>query len=427
MSKQPVFCEKFHSELLDEGYEHIKHPCGMDIWLCHKDMVSASAMLGVKYGSADMPNAEIPLGVAHFLEHKVFEAPRGKSFDLYFSELGAEVNAYTSYDRTVYYVSCTRHFEKALHGLLSMVSTFSVTKASVRREQDIIAEEIRMNNDSPFERCYAELLMAMYEKHRMREEICGSEDSIKQITPKLLKDVFATYYRPDNMILTVCGDVDAKEILACVDRVFGDFDPTEKPPLSPPTIYAEPILPHKTYTEMTMQVPKPLMSMGIKVMPVPMTPKDLYKKDLCMSLLCEMLFGRSGELYDELFEKNLITPTYAYGYAMGRDYGYFAISCECDAPKEVYDHVCAYLDKVRVEGLKEADFQRCRRVMYADYITGFDAPEDIAASLMAYAMDGVSLFDFLDMVNTLTLQDVWKLFEESFGGSAYAVSVVNPI
>ena len=151
--------QSYTSTLLQESYERVLHPCGMDIYLCRKPVTTTSAMLGVKFGSAHTPPSpmDIPLGTAHFLEHKVFEGKRGENFDFLFSETGAEVNAYTSYDRTVYYMSCTEHWQENLLILLRMLSELSVTKASVEREKTIIAEEIRMNNDSPFERCYAEL------------------------------------------------------------------------------------------------------------------------------------------------------------------------------------------------------------------------------------------------------------------------------
>lgn len=416
------------SPLLGEAYTKIRHHSGMEILVAHKPTLSATAMLGVRYGSAHLPPAmrNAPLGIAHFLEHKVFEAPKGESFDLNFSLLGAEVNAYTSYDRTVYYVNCTSRFSEVLTTLLTMLSSLTVTSASVGRERDIIAEEIRMNNDSPFEKCYAELLTAMYASHRMREEICGTEVSIKKITPKLLREIFAMYYRPDNMILTVCGNVTAEEILACVDAIFGDFDPARHPPLPLDTRYDEPPLPAKPYTELCMQVPKPLMSMGIKVPTPKLSTAEIFRRDLCMSLLSEMLFGRSGELYDELFEEGLITPTYSYGYAAGKDYGYFAISCECDSPRAVYDRVGAYLQTVKEHGLQATDLERCRRVMYADYVTGFDAPEDMASALMSYAMDGVELFDYLDVSASLTMRDVETLLAECAVPEAYALSVVSP-
>ena len=416
------------SPLLGESYERIFHKSGMEILVSHKPTPSTTAMLGVRYGSAHLPPSmpQVPLGVAHFLEHKVFEAPKGENFDLVFSELGAEVNAYTSYDRTVYYVNCTQRFGEALTHLLTMVSSLTVTSSSVKRERDIIAEEIRMNNDSPFERCYAELLMAMYENHRMREEICGSETSIREISPKLLREIFTMYYRPDNMILTVCGDVSVNDVVSCVDAVFGGFDPADLRPVPTEYRYDEPRMPAKSYTRLCMQVPKPLMSMGIKIPAPQMSCDALLRRDICVSLLCEILFARSGDLYDTLFEGGYTTPTYSYGYAMGKDYGYFALSCECDSPTDTYRLVESCLEKKRSEGLRKEDFERCRRVMYADYVTGFDSPEDMASALMSYAMDHVDLFAYPEILASLTLKDVEQLFEECFVPQAYALSVVAP-
>ena len=419
--------QQFVSSRLGEAYERIRHSSGMEIFISHKPVTSASAMLGVRYGSAHLPPdmPDVPLGVAHFLEHKVFEAPGGQSFDLVFSELGAEVNAYTSYDRTVYYVNCTQCFGEALTNLLTMVSSLTVTPSSVKRERDIIAEEIRMNNDSPFERCYAEMLTAMYASHRMREEICGSERSIAKISPKLLRQIYAMYYRPDHMILAVCGNVTSQEVLSCVDAVYGDFVPAEYPPLPPEHRYDEPLMPAKPYTEWCMRVPKPLVSIGVK-MPAPeMSREEMFRRDVCASVLCEMLFSRSGELYDRLFEGGYITPTYSYGYAVGKDYGYFAVSCECDHPRRVQECIFAYMQEVKDRGLDKDDFDRCRRVLYADYVTGFDAPEDVASLLMSYAMDGVDLFDYLEILSSLTLVEVENLFEECFTPEACALSVVT--
>lgn len=417
----------YTSELLGETYLCHTHSSGMQIWFCPKKVSSASAQLGVRYGAADIPPTmpDAPLGVAHFLEHKVFEAPRGESFDMTFAALGAEVNAYTSYDKTVYYINCTRQFEASLTALLTMVSSLYVTQTSVKREAGIIAEEIRLNRDSPFERCYAELLMSMYQNHRMREEICGSEASIKKITAPMLKEIFAMYYRPDNMILTVCGDVDMADIISCVDKVFGDFAVDEHDPCPVQTRFDEPQRPYKTSSHLCMPVPKPLLSIGYKCVTSPKTPEALFRQTLCMGLLAEMLFARSGVLYDELFEAGLITPTYSYGYSLGYDSGDVTLSCECDHPQDVVAYITNHIQHLKQVGLSPDDFERARRVMYADFVTGFDVSEDIASYLMSYAMDKVNLFDFLDVLPQVTIEEVWEFFVTYLDASRLTISVVS--
>ena len=422
------------SPALGEAYEQIIHKSGLRVLVCHKDMSATYAMLGVNYGSADMPEhlsrglptgEKTPLGLAHFLEHKMFEAEDGTSVDLTFAELGAEVNAYTSYDRTVYYVSCTQCFSEALTALLSLVKQLCISQASVRREATIISEEIRMNDDSPFERCYAELLRAMYHSHRVREEICGTEASISRITPKLLKAHFDAFYRPDNMVLSVAGNVTAEEVMTLVDACF---DHMALPFPMPQKLTAqEPAHPLKPYTELRMQVSKPLFCIGVKDQHVSTTPREIFRRDLCMTVLSEMLFSRSGAFYSRLFESEMITPTYSYGSSIGQGYGYFAISGEGDHPHRVYEAFCDYIASVKAQGLSQEDFERSRRILYADYVTGFDATEDIAQSLLTYAMDGIDLFDFIPTVTSMTLSEVSDLFYESFSPDQFVLSVVWPL
>ncbi len=424
----------FSLPALGETYHEVTHKSGLRILIAPKDMATTYAMLGVKYGSADTPKRlsrglptgdKTPLGVAHFLEHKMFEEADGTSCDLRFAELGAEVNAYTSYDRTVYYISCTQNFEKSLAELLGLVSDLHVTRASVARERSIIAEEIRMNDDSPFERCYAELLRAMYGHHRVREEICGTEVSVKKITPKLLRAHFDAFYRPDNMVLSVAGKVTPEEVVAVVDTCLGHA------PVPAPAVgicdTQEPPAPYRVYTEMAMQASKPLFCIGVKDRHIPTDPQALFRKDLCMTLLSEMLFSRSGDFYNDLFEREIITATYSYGSAIGEGYGYFALSGEADDPQLVYNKFCAYIDDIKVRGLSREDYERSRRIIYGDYVTGFDATEDVAQSLLTYAMDGISLFDFVPTVTSITLTELTELFTSSFDPEQFVLSVVKPL
>lgn len=419
---------------LGETYEVMTHESGLRVLVCPKDMSATYAMLGVGYGSADMPKhlsrglptgEKTPMGLAHFLEHKMFEEADGTSCDLRFAELGAEVNAYTSYDRTVYYISCTKHFPEALTCLLRLVKELHVSQASVRREAAIIAEEIRMNDDSPFERCYAELLRAMYQNHRVREEICGTEASIAHITPRLLRAHFKAFYRPDNMVLSVAGKITSEEVMAIMDACFDGM--TEPSPLTEKLAGFEPIPPHKPCTEIKMQVSKPLFCIGVKDNHLPAAPQEIFQRDLCMTVLSEMLFSRSGDFYSRLFEAEIITPTYSYGSSIGQGYGYFAVSGEGDDPRQVYDAFCDYIASVKAQGLSQEDFERSRRILYADYVTGFDATEDIAQSLLTYAMDGIDLFDFIPTVTSMTLEDVTALFNESFSPEQFVLSVVYPL
>ncbi len=417
---------------LGESYLEMRHPSGLRILIAPKERSTYHAILGVRYGAADRPvGGRLPLGVAHFLEHKMFARGEG-SFDDDFSALGAEVNAYTTYDRTAYLFSCTEHFPEALELLLQMTADLTVTSASVARERDIIAEEIRMNADDPWERCYAELLRALFHRHPVREEICGSERSIRRITPRVLTETHAAFYRPDNMVLAVSGRVTPEAVMAVVDRVWGDAKPCRMP-LPALREVREPSTPAAPSVSRRMATAKPLFAIGVKLLTAPTEPDELLRLDLCMSVLAEMLFSHAGDFYSDLFERGMVSPGMSYGTTLGAGYGCFSVAGECDDPAAVMAAFRAYVDRCRRDGLSSADFDRVRRILYADYVSGFDSTEDIASALFDYAVDSlrarrpVGVYDYLDAIESLTPADVTALFDATFVEGQYALSTVLPL
>ena len=414
---------------LGEVYYEATHPSGLRVLVCPKDLSAYYATVGVRYGSMDLPAGQgigrqsYPMGVAHFLEHKLFEKADGGDADADFAAIGAEVNAFTSYDRTAYLFSCTDRFDEALAHLLRMVSDLTVTDVSVARERDIIAEEIRMNADSPWERCYAEMLRALYHSHRVREEICGSEASIGRMTPAVLRRIFDAFYTPANMVLAVSGRVTPEDVMAVVDAHLPVTPSPVPPPLRP---FAEPSAVKRERTVVGMQTAKPLFCIGIKDGAVPSDAREILRRDLLMTVLCEMLFSRSGDFYSELFESGLVSPGMSYGSSVGRGFGFYALSGEADDPDAVMGAFCAYIDRLHVEGLSEEEFERSRRILYADFVTGFDSTEDIASSLCNYALEGMELFDFLPIVEDMTFAEVCALFADTFREGQYVLSVVEP-
>ncbi len=441
-----IVCERFHAAnesatarviphvcaRLNERYEELRHRSGLTVLVSPKDFSTYHAVLRVRYGASDrLADRTAPMGLAHFLEHKMFEKPNG-SFDDDFAALGAEVNAYTSDDRTAYLFSCTEHFPEALELLLCMVTDCSVTRASVSRERAIIAEEIRMNTDDPWDRLYATLRRALYRRVPIREEICGSEASIRRITPHRLVETHRAYYTPERMVLAVSGRVTTEAVMAVVDRVF-----TTDRAISPPgdvrsTIGREPDTVHTPRVTVSMPTAKPLCAIGVKAPAPPDGAAAQLKLDLGMTVLAEMLFSHAGDFYNELFENGRISPDWSYDSMLGTGYAYYTLAGECNDPEEVYAAFEAYMANLHREGLSEAAFDRARRVLYADYVTGFDSTEDIASALGGYAMDSlvsgghVGLYDVLDFMEAITFAEVCALFQEAFRAGRYAYVAILP-
>ena len=421
---------EFSSDLLREKYTRIDHASGLPIYVFPKKLTGTYALFATKYGSVDSAfltdgkEITVPDGIAHFLEHKLFENKDGSDSFSRFSALGADANAYTSYQRTAYLFSCTEHFEESLEELLTFVTTPYFTEASVKKEQGIIAEEIRMYEDSPWDRCQRMLLCALYESHPVRKNICGSIASIGEITPELLYRCHRVFYDPSNMALVVCGDLTEEQVLAVADKVLpqrkGEHSIERILPKEPPCVA-------KKSVECRMQVSKPLFYIGVKDPVIPTDPRERLWRDAAMTLLDEILFSRSGELYNTLFEEGIITPSFFSGYSCTDSFAYHCISGEADNPMEVLERVKAYIKEVTEKGIDREVFERCRRVLYSDELRAYDSTEEIANRLLSFVFDDAEMFSYPALLQGLTLEDLEPLLKESFLDDYFAISIVYPL
>ena len=420
------------SPLLRERYWYQIHRSGLPIYVFPKKLTSTYALFATKYGSVDndfrlegdTATVSVPDGIAHFLEHKLFDNEDGSDSFARFSEYGADANAYTSYNRTAYLFSCTEHFEESLTELLRFVTHPYFTKESVEKEQGIIAEEIRMYEDSPWSRCYRNLLEILYEKNPVRKNICGTEDSIRQITPKLLYDCYRVFYNLSNMVLVVCGDVTPEEVERIADR--------ELPETASP-VRIQRITPEeqsgvvRTRVSDRMQVAKPLFSIGIKDPVIPSSPKERLRRDAAMTLLNEILFSRSGAFYNRLFEEGLLTPAFEVGYSGTETFAFNNLSGESDDPEVIWTRLLEYLEQVKREGLPEEDFERCRRVLYADEIRAYDSTDEIANRLLSFVFDDAEMFSYPTLLQEITKAELEELLRGAFCEELFAMSVMNPL
>ena len=424
----------FSSDVLHESYERYTHSCGLDVYIFPKDMSATYAIFGAKYGSLHnrfRPKGQereivVPDGIAHFLEHKLFANEDGSDSFERFSEYGADANAYTSFNKTAYLFSCTDHLEESLGELLDFVTHPYFTKESVESEMGIISEEIRMYDDSPADRCFYGMLEAMYEHHPIRRNICGSCDSIRKITPELLYRCYEVFYHPSNMVLIVCGNVSADEILAIVDRHLPDcksaaeIEKINENAGETPAVF-------QSETVQYMQVAKPLFNIGFKDVAIPENGDARQRKDAAMAILDEMLFSRAGALYASLFERDLISPAFSYGYTISESCAYHSLAGEADNPREVLAEIRKYLENVKKDGLSLADFERSKRVLYAEFVKSFDSTDSIANNLFSFLCEDSDLLRYAEFLDAVTFEEVVSLFETAFREEYTALSIVMPL
>ena len=423
---------EYTSALLREKYTYVEHASGLPIYVFPKQMTNTYALFATKYGSLDTTFAigdekpiTVPNGIAHFLEHKLFEAPDGSDAFARFSALGADSNAYTDYGKTAYLCAATENVEAALEELLRFVTEPHFTEESVKRERGIIAEEIREDEDSPWERAYQNLLGALYHKNPVRVSIGGTVKSIQKITPKLLYECYNTFYRLDNMALVVCGNITPEEVVAVADRVLPTSSEAKEPirRITP----EEPESVRRTRANAKMQVAKPIFNIGIKDNILPKEPEGRLRRDLCITLLNEILFSQAGPFYAELFEAGLISPSFSFGYSSTERFAFTCISGDSQNPEAVYDHLIEYLEGVKKKGLLEEDFERCRRVMYSDEIRAYDSTDEIANRLLSFVFDGSEMFDVPAVLQSITKAELEELLHTLYQPQYFAMSVVRPL
>ena len=422
---------KFESPVLRESYRKIEHKSGLQILWFPKKMTTAYAALAARFGSIDRSFRTeddkdfftVPAGTAHYLEHKLFDNPEGIDPFTVFSELGADLNAYTSDTVTAYHFSTQENFEKALEELFRLVLTPYFTRATVEKERGIIAEEIRAGLDAPARRGAANLAKGLYHVCPTRDEIAGTEESIGEITPEILYECYRVFYQPSNLILTVCGDVPLESVTAVADRMLAGAPPAKKILRAP---FTEPPAACKNRVTERMTVAKPLCYLGTKDPVLPADPLARLRRDAAATLLSETLFSQSSPFYAKQFEEGFLTPTYVQCYSGTDRFAMHVICAECPDPEEFYSRFWQYLERVRREGIDPAAFDRAKRSMIADEIRAYDSTEEIGSNLLSFELEGVDLFCYLSLLESVTLRECQALLSELFLPERMCLSAILP-
>ena len=421
--------QKFESSLLGECYYRVLHGSGLPVYVFPKRMVTAHALFAVRYGSVDNvadPSGKKPYpdGIAHFLEHKLFSNEDGSDSFERFSAYGADANAYTSHTGTVYLFTATDRFEESFGELIDFVTHPYFTKETVKKEQGIIAEEIRMCRDNPYDRCYYNMLGGLYHSNPVKEEICGSIRSISQITAGALYDCYRTHYVPENMAIVVCGDLTVERVMQIVDaHVPPDFKGKAPKAVLP----AEPRSVCKASVTDYGQVARPIFTIGVKDVAVPADALARIRREIALTVLMEMIFSESGELYNSLLDRQLVSPDFAAELAMSDQFGFMQISGEADEPEDILHEILTHLQTLRKNGLSECDFERVKKVELAEWVKGFDSTEAVAGMLLSFAFKGLDMFAYTELLRELKFEDVKALFETFFDPESFVLSVVRPI
>ena len=362
------------------------------------------------HGSEDFVTVQD--GVAHFLEHKLFENEEEDLFTA-FAEDNAQVNAFTSFDRTSYLFSATDNIESNIKRLLTMVETPYFTEASVDKEKGIIAEEIKMYQEQPGYKLMFNTLRAMYESHPIRVDIAGSVESIYEITKEDLYLCYETFYHPSNMVLFVVGDVDVDHIYNVVADHENQRDKTNQPRIVRDSLKEQDSVKEKVVTE-KMKLQSPRIMLGFKNMPLTDVPdRLLVKKDLEMTLFFELLFGEETDFYQTLLNEELIDETFGYQFVLEPTYSFSMITSATQQPDKLKKLLLDELEAKQGNLTDTEAFNLLKKQFIGEFISGLNSPEYIANQYTKLYFEGVSLFDLLDIVESITLESVNETAQSS--------------
>ena len=362
-----------------------------------------------------------PAGIAHFLEHKMFELP-GRDVSAEFAALGANVNAFTSYDMTAYYFSCSENFMESLSLLLEFVSTPYFPEESVQREMGIIDQEIGMNEDAPDSRVFEDLMQCLYKEHPIRVPILGSRQSLRAITPDLLNACHRAFYTPANMILCVVADVDANEVAALAEKVLG----TQKKPAGKKLRHwQEEMCAEKQVSHGNMEVAMPTFQMAFKAEPVP-NGEAAVCAEIVGDLAAEALFGESSELYLRLYEQGLIDSSFGGGFESID--GCAMLNCGGDSYEApaVRTAILEQAATLAQEGIADADFLRMKRSAMGRRIRDLDSFDSMCFRICAYHFSGFEYFDFPAVYERVRQEEVLEFLRRVVTKERCALSVIEP-
>lgn len=413
------------SARVGDKYYKIEHDSGLTIYLYPKfDYNSKYAIFGTRFGSVNNAFSldggdvkKVPDGIAHYLEHKMFECEDGDAFVKY-AKTGANANAYTSFNKTCYLFGCTENFDQSFEILLDFVQRPFFTEETVAKEQGIIGQEIRMYDDSAEWVVMFNMLKGMYKSHPVQIDIAGTVESIAEITPELLYDCYYTFYNLNNMVLCVSGDLTCEDILKTADKMLKNCEKHDIKSY----FEDEPYEVQSRYIEQKFPVSVPLFNFGYKEKCHKVTQKETAEIDIIMTLLTSPSF----ELYNKLDDEKLINQSFDAEYFDGQGYNSVIFSSESRSPKKAAEVIKEYIENLKANGVNEEDFEIAKREVYGDLVSSLNNVEAIANAMVDAHFNNSDIFGFIDDVAECKLEDVNSRLKTMFDTDNTTLSVILP-
>ncbi|MFC5541189.1 EF-P 5-aminopentanol modification-associated protein YfmH [Ureibacillus suwonensis] len=425
--------ETIEFQQLDETLYYKKLANGLDVYILPKKGFSKTFVtFTTKYGSVDRtftPIGEkepitVPDGIAHFLEHKMFEKEEGDVFQK-FSERGASANAFTSFTRTAYLFSATDHIFENTETLLDFVQEPYFTEKTVEKEKGIIGQEITMYDDQPDWRLYFGAIENMYHNHPVKIDIAGTIESIDQITAEHLYTCYNTFYHPSNMLLFIVGNVDPKEMMAFIEDNQNKKSFKEAPEIQR-YFDEEPLAVAIKEREIKMDVQQPKVYVGLKAKETNLSGEEMLKHELAIQIGLENLFGRASEFYTDVYDNGLIDESFAYDFTLEKGFGFALIGSDTPNPDALVEKILNTVNHAE-QMLNVESIERIKRKKIGFFLRALNSLEYIANQFTRYKFNDMNLFDVVPVIEKITLEDVKEAFQSIQGESQQTIFKILPI
>ncbi|KMJ59323.1 zinc protease [Bacillus sp. LL01] len=425
--------EKIEFNQLAETLYHETLDNGLEVYLLPKnDFHKTYATFTTKYGSIDnkfVPIGEddfitVPDGIAHFLEHKLFEKEHGDVFQD-FSKQGASANAFTSFTRTAYLFSSTSTVEKNLETLMDFVQAPYFTEKTVEKEKGIIGQEITMYEDNADWRAYFGLIQSMFHHHPVKIDIAGTIESISNVTKDLLYTCYETFYHPSNMLLFVVGPMNTEEMMGFIKenqakKTFKEQEEIQR------QFDEEPVSVSEKKKVLKMNVHTSKCMIGIKESNPTRQGGELLKHELTVNILLDLLFGKSSDHYQKLYEDGLIDETFAYDYTGENGFGFAMLGGDTSEPDKLAERVQDILLQFDPSSIKEDELERIKKKKIGSFLRALNSPEFIANQFTRYAFNNMDLFEVTPQLEKITLEDLENVATEFINEDAFTICQVVP-
>ena len=412
--------EKYYLEKLDNGLNVIIFP--------KKGLLKKYITWGVNYGSIDshfkIDGEEIivPDGIAHYLEHKLFEQKSGVNSLDALTRIGVDPNAYTTNDHTAYLFSCIDNFYEGLDEFMDYVQNPYFTDENVEKEKGFLGQEITMYDDSPDWKLYISALQAMYKNNPVRIDIAGTKESIAPITKEHLYLCYNTFYKPENMVMIVVGDFEPEEIL---EEIKKRLIPKEKIANLERIFKEEPEEVNEHEVINYMDISLPLFFFGFKDRVI-RDGKELVKKDVAINLIFNLLFGKSSNLFKKLYEQGIIFNEPRCDFEFAREYSHAYIQGQATDIEVVKEELIKEIENMKVEGLNKEHFERTKNAIYGSLVKQYNDVENIGNMFMFNYFKGINPFDYIEEYKDITIDYAEMILKELFVKDKMVVSKVLP-